>query len=267
MFAGQDTRIQRLFAIGHGKPDRTQINDDELQGHLRQERNTLDKAAAWLKKSLVYTFEDERLLRQALTHRSAPGPNNERLEFLGDAVLQLVVTELVFEKTENASEGRLSRLRSTLVKDTTLAELATTLGIGEYLILGSGEKKSGGQRRSSILADALEAIFGAVYVDAGFDGARKIIQAAYGVRLHELPETADLRDPKSRLQEFLQGRKMALPDYAVQNIGGKAHRQSFEISCNIPELDAMTIGKGSTRRDAEQEAALAMLEKIESDER
>lgn len=225
----------------------------------------MDNAAAWLKQSLAYTFEDEQLLKQALTHRSAPGPNNERLEFLGDAVLQLVASELVFEKTPNASEGQLSRLRSTLVKDTTLAEIAADLGVGEFLILGSGEKKSGGHRRSSILADALEAIFGAIYLDAGLEGARQVIHKAYGERLHDLPEAADLRDPKSRLQEHLQGRKMALPDYAVQNISGKAHKQSFEVSCSIAELDAVTVGAGLTRRDAEQEAALAMLDKIGAD--
>lgn len=227
----------------------------------------MDKAAAWLKQTLAYAFENELLLRRALTHRSALGrPHNERLEFLGDAVLQLVVSELVYEETQNASEGQLSRLRSTLVKDTTLAEVAADLGIGEHLILGTGEKKSGGHRRSSILADALEAIFGAVYLDAGFAGAREIIKTAYGERLHELPETADLRDPKSRLQEYLQGRKMALPNYAMQNISGKAHKQSFEVSCTIPELDTVTTGKGSTRRDAEQEAATAMLEMIDSNE-
>jgi ribonuclease-3 len=225
----------------------------------------LDKAAAWLKQSLAYAFEDEQLLKQALTHRSAPGPNNERLEFLGDAVLQLVASELVFEKTPNASEGQLSRLRSTLVKDTTLAEIAADLSVGEFLILGSGEKKSGGHRRSSILADALEAIFGAIYLDAGLEGARQVIHKAYGERLHDLHEAADLRDPKSRLQEHLQGRKMALPDYAVQNISGKAHKQSFEVSCSIAELDAVTVGAGLTRRDSEQEAALAMLEKIGAD--
>jgi ribonuclease-3 len=225
----------------------------------------LDKAAAWLKQSLAYAFEDEQLLKQALTHRSAPGPNNERLEFLGDAVLQLVASELVFEKTPNASEGQLSRLRSTLVKDTTLAEIAADLGVGEFLILGSGEKKSGGHRRSSILADALEAIFGAIYLDVGLEGARQVIHKAYGERLHDLPEAADLRDPKSRLQEHLQGRKMALPDYAVQNISGKAHKQSFEVSCSIAELDAVTVGARLTRRDSEQEAALAMLEKIGAD--
>lgn len=226
----------------------------------------MDKAAAWLHKSLAYTFEDDALLRRALTHRSAPGPNNERLEFLGDSVLQLVISELVFEETRDASEGQLSRLRSSLVKDTMLAEVAQSLGIGEHLILGSGEKKSGGHRRSSILADALEAIFGAVFLDAGLAGAREIIHRAYGDRLHKLPESADLRDPKSRLQEFLQGRKMALPDYTMQKISGKAHKQSFEVACSIPELDAVAIGTGSTRRDAEQEAALVMLKKIDSNE-
>ncbi len=226
----------------------------------------MDKAAAWLKQSLAYAFENDALLRQALTHRSAPGPNYERLEFLGDAVLQLVISELAYQKTQVASEGQLSRLRSTLVKETTLAEVAQELGIGEHLILGSGEIRSGVRRRSSVLADALEAMFGAIYLDAGFDGARNVIHKAYGDRLHELPEAADLRDPKSRLQEYLQGRKMALPDYAMQNISGKAHNRFFEVGCSIPELDAVTTGTGSTRRDAEQEAALAMLEKIESNE-
>ena len=225
----------------------------------------MDKAAAWLKQSLAYAFENEQLLRQALTHRSAPGPNNERLEFLGDAVLQLVVSELVFDKTPNIGEGQLSRLRSTLVKDRTLARIAKDLGIGDFLILGSGEMQSGGHRRSSILADAVEAIFGAVYLDSGLAGARKVIQMAYGDRLDNLPEAADLRDPKSRLQEHLQGRALALPDYTVKNISGKAHKQSFEVNCSIAELDVVTVGAGMTRRDAEQQAAQAMLEKIGAD--
>jgi ribonuclease-3 len=231
-----------------------------------QERITLDKAAAWLHKSLAYTFDDDALLQRALTHRSATGPNNERLEFLGDAVLQLVVSELVFDKTRDASEGQLSRLRSTLVKDTTLAEVGQALGIGEHLILGPGEKKSGGHRRSSILADALEAIFGAVYLDSGLPGVRQVIHTAYGDRMHELPEAADLRDPKSRLQEFLQSRNLALPDYEIQKTSGKAHMQTFEVACSIPELDALTTGTGSSRREAEQEAALAMLENIGGDD-
>jgi ribonuclease-3 len=172
----------------------------------------------------------------------------------------------VFEKTRYASEGQLSRLRSTLVKDTMLAEVAEALGIGEHLILGSGEKKSGGHRRSSILADSLEAIFGAVYLDAGLEGARKIIHNAYGDRLYNLPEAADLRDPKSRLQELLQSRNLALPDYTIEKTSGKAHKQSFEVACRIPELDAVTIGTGSSRRDAEQDAAIAMLANIDDDE-
>jgi ribonuclease-3 len=222
----------------------------------------LDKATAWLKKSLAYTFSDERLLRQALTHRSANGPNNERLEFLGDAVLQVIVSDVVFEMKPDASEGQLSRLRSSVVRDVALADVALSLGLGEHLILGSGEKKSGGHRRDSILADTLEAIFGAVYLDAGFDAARQVICTAYGERLQNMPDGADLRDPKSRLQELLQGRGLALPVYAMENVTGKAHKQSFEVSCAIPELEVTTVGQGSTRRDAEQEAALLMLNTV-----
>lgn len=226
----------------------------------------MDKAAAWLNKTLAYKFENAALLQQALTHRSAAGPDNERLEFLGDAVLDLVITKLLFDKTEDTSEGQLSRLRATLVKDTTLAEIATSLGLGEHLILGPGEKKSGGHRRSSILANTLEAIFAAVYLDSGLPAAREIIIRAFGDRLHDLPEAEDLRDPKSRLQEFLQSKQMSLPDYTVEKTSGKAHKQTFEISCSVPELDAVTIGTGSSRRDAEQDAALAMLKKIESND-
>ena len=227
--------------------------------------DTLDKAADWLYKSLAYTFKDDSLLRQALTHRSAAGPNNERLEFLGDAVLDLVVTELLYAETGDTSEGQLSRLRATLVKDATLAEIAAGLGLGDQLVLGPGEKKSGGHHRSSILADALEAIFAAVYIDAGLAAAREVINRAYGDRLHNLPEAEDLRDPKSRLQEFLQSKQMSLPEYTLQQTRGKAHRQTFEISCSVAELDAVTFGSGSSRREAEQEAALAMLETITRD--
>ncbi len=222
----------------------------------------MDKATTWLKNSLDYLFADEQLLRQALTHRSAHGPNNERLEFLGDAVLQVIISDIVFSEKSEASEGQLSRLRSSFVRDVTLAEVALALGIGEHLILGSGEKKSGGHRRGSILADTLEAIFGAVYLDAGFAAARQVICAAYGDRLRDIPDGADLRDPKSRLQELLQGRGLALPVYAMENATGKAHKQSFEFSCSIPELEVTTLGQGLTRRDAEQEAALAMLESV-----
>jgi ribonuclease-3 len=219
----------------------------------------LEKAAAWLKQSLNYEFRDEDLLTQALTHRSAPGPNNERLEYLGDAVLDVVVSEATFRLRPDASEGVLSRIRSSLVKDAMLTELATEIGLASHLILGAGVKRGGGYGRSSILGDALEAVFGAVYLDAGFDEARRVIRTVYGARLRELPDSASLRDPKTQLQELLQARKLDLPAYQVEKVTGQAHRQTFEVSCSILALDASTIGRGSSRRQAEQEAAMKML--------
>ncbi len=219
----------------------------------------MDKSAAWLKQSLDYEFENVEFLRQALTHRSAQGINNERLEYLGDAVLDFVISEAVYLQRPDASEGVLSRLRSSLVRDVTLAELATDLGIGEHLILGPGEKKSGGHRRASILADALEAIFGAVYLDSDFDEARRIIHNAFADRLVDIPDSAERRDPKTRLQEYVQSRKIELPDYQVEKVDGQAHKQTFSIRCTIAELDASTTGQGTTRRDAEQESAEQMM--------
>lgn len=223
----------------------------------------MDKTAAWLKRSLDYEFQNIRLLTQALTHRSAPGTNNERLEYLGDAVLDFVVSEAVYLQRPDATEGVLSRLRSSLVKDTTLAKLSKALGIGDHLILGPGERKSGGHRRVSILADAMEAIFGAVYLDSGLDEARRVIHNAYGDRLVDIPATAGRRDPKTRLQELVQSRKIALPDYRVEKVDGQAHRQTFNVRCTIEELDAATSGHGTSRRDAEQDAAKLMLAKLE----
>ena len=219
----------------------------------------LNKAEIWLKNSLNYQFNDVGLFEQSLTHRSAPGDNNERLEFLGDAVLDFVISEVVFRAHSLAPEGDLSRLRSSLVKDTTLAELAADLGIGEYLILGSGERKAGGHRRESILADALEAIFGAVYLDAGFDAARKVIEQAFGERLENFPTVEELRDPKTRLQEWLQARKLGLPDYEMVTVSGQAHRQTFEVSCSVEGVERSTSGHGTTRRNAEQQSADKML--------
>ncbi|HZD51924.1 MAG TPA: ribonuclease III, partial [Woeseiaceae bacterium] len=200
----------------------------------------MDEAVAWARQSLDYEFRDVELLRQALTHRSAPGQNNERLEYLGDAVLDVAVSEVIFRLRPLASEGVLSRIRSSLVKDTTLATLATEIGLGQHLILGSGERRSGGNRRSSILADALEAIFGAVYLDAGFEEARRVIYRVYGERLEHLPDSAAHRDPKSRLQELLQAKQVELPSYNVEAVTGQAHRQSFEVSCRIGALDTVT---------------------------
>lgn len=226
----------------------------------------MEKAANWLKKSLAYEFSNEDLLQRALTHRSASGENNERLEFLGDSVLQLVISERLFRDRPDVSEGRLSRLRSSLVRDVTLAEIAVELGIGEYLILGSGERKTGGHRRPSILADAIEAIFGAVYLDAGFEAARAVIDRAFLDRIEQLPFGGELRDPKSRLQEWLQGQQLRLPQYEVEKVSGKAHNQFFEVSCRLDEPALVTSGSGSTRRDAEQQAADRMLAEIGADD-
>ncbi|MDJ0711999.1 MAG: ribonuclease III [Woeseiaceae bacterium] len=219
----------------------------------------MNKAESWLEKTLNYRFADTGLFARALTHRSAAGTNNERLEFLGDAVLDFVISEVVFELRPDASEGDLSKLRSSLVKDASLAELAGELGLGEHLILGSGERKTGGHRRESILADALEAIFGAVYLDTGFDAACEVIERVFEKRLQALPNAEDLRDPKTRLQEWLQGHKMSLPEYELTSVTGKAHAQRFGVTCTVTEMSHTTEGNSTTRRKAEQQAARRML--------
>ncbi|MGB5491584.1 MAG: ribonuclease III [Woeseiaceae bacterium] len=219
----------------------------------------MDTAERWLYKTLQYRFEDVSLFSQALTHRSAAGVNNERLEFLGDAVLDFVVSEAVYKARPDASEGDLSKLRSSLVKDSSLASLAADLGIGEYLILGSGEMKTGGHRRQSILADALEALFGAVFLDTGIGSAQAVIEKVFATRLQELPDAAELRDPKTRLQEWLQSRGMALPNYELARVSGEAHKQRFEITCSVESASRVTGGESTTRRQAEQKAARAML--------
>ena len=219
----------------------------------------MEKAESWLEKTLQYRFHDVGLFVQALTHRSATGPNNERLEFLGDAVLDFVISDALFELRPEADEGDLSKLRASLVKDTSLAELAVDLGLGEHLILGSGERKTGGHRRESILADALEAIFGAVYLDSGFNAAEDLIHRVFKQRLEALPDAEDLRDPKTRLQEWLQARKLSLPTYDLVSVTGKDHRQKFVVSCTVIELSQTTEGQSTSRRKAEQHAARGML--------
>lgn len=218
------------------------------------------KAETWLKETLDYEFADARLLELALTHRSAPGDNNERLEFLGDAILDFVVSERVFRSHPTVPEGDLSRLRAFLVNDKSLAKIATELGLGAQLQMGPGERKSGGHRRGSILADALEAIFGAVYLDAGFDAVRAVVERAFGNRLHEFPDPDSLRDPKTRLQEWMQARRMGLPAYRLLNVAGEAHRQTFEVECIVN--DEVTRGVAKTRRNAEQQAAEQMLAQL-----
>lgn len=224
-----------------------------------------DKAETWLRKSLDFEFTDTGLLRQALTHRSASGANNERLEFLGDAVLDFVVSDVVFTAHPDAPEGDLSRLRSSLVKEASLARLASDLGLGEFLVLGSGERKTGGHRRESILADALEAIFGAVYLDAGFEAARSVIERVFGERLQNFPAVDELRDSKTRLQEWLQARQRGLPDYELLEVTGQPHRQTFEVVCSIGVEAPATRGTGTTRRKAEQEAARKMLDRLSAE--
>ncbi len=212
-------------------------------------------------QALGYEFRDTQLLAEALTHRSATGRNNERLEFLGDAILNFVIAAELFRSYPQASEGELSRLRANLVKGDTLAKLARELTLGDYLRLGGGELKSGGFRRTSILADALEAIFGAVYLDSDFETCRGLILGLYRNRLAELPAVDELKDPKTRLQEHLQARQQALPIYNVLAISGEAHAQSFTVECNISGI-LRTIAVGASRRKAEQEAARRALELI-----
>ncbi|MBT8091532.1 MAG: ribonuclease III [Gammaproteobacteria bacterium] len=212
--------------------------------------------------ALDYRFNDVELFRQALTHRSAQGPDNERLEFLGDAVLDFVISEALFKARPDLPEGDLSRLRSSLVKDTSLAALAADIGLGMHLILGGGERKTGGHRRESILADALEAIFAAVFLDSGIDTAKNIIERVFADRLAELPDVDELRDPKTRLQEWLQARKMGLPEYELVSVSGLEHRQQFEVSCRVEGAPAKTFGTSTTRRKAEQQAAARMLSEV-----
>jgi ribonuclease-3 len=219
-----------------------------------------DPVAGWLAERLGIRFSDPDLLDQALTHRSFGPVNNERLEYLGDAVLSFVVAELLFRRFPAASEGELSRYRASLVSGEALAALAAELGLGERLRLGDGEMKSGGQRRATILADALEAVFGAVYLDQGLDAARGAAERLLAGALAALPEAAALKDPKTRLQEWLQGRGHALPAYTVLEVSGEPHEQRFRVRCDIPALSLSAVAEGSSRRRAEQEAAQRILE-------
>ncbi|MGB5245731.1 MAG: ribonuclease III [Woeseia sp.] len=220
---------------------------------------TEDKAAVWLHNTLAYRFDDEQLLVDALSHRSASGQSNERLEFLGDAILDFVISHAVYLSRPAANEGDLSRLRASLVNDVALSELAAALGIGEHIRLGSGEKKTGGHRRSSILADALEALFGAVYLDRGFAAVEALILDVYRERLENLPDAEDLKDPKTRLQECLQAAGLDVPSYEVTQITGKPHRRHFTVVCRVAALDVARAGEGTSRRSAEQQAAENML--------
>jgi ribonuclease-3 len=204
---------------------------------------------------IAYRFNDPDLLRRALTHRSHGSVNNERLEFLGDSVVNCVVALALYQKFPQLSEGELSRLRASLVNQQSLCIIAQECGLGEHLLLGEGELKSGGFRRPSILADAVEAVIGAVLLDGGFDGARAVVRRLFATSLDTIDPRTTGKDPKTLLQEYLQGRRIALPQYAVVATDGEAHEQLFHVECLIPELDIRTLGDGSNRRSAEQKAA------------
>jgi ribonuclease III len=215
-----------------------------------------------LEQGLGHEFRNPDLLRQALTHRSYGEPNNERLEFLGDGLLNAVIAMDLFQRFGNLREGELSRLRASLVRQDGLHWVALGLGLGEYLQLGEGELKSGGFRRPSILADTMEAIFGAVFLDAGFDAARGVIQSLYRPLLENLDPGSAGKDPKTALQEWLQARHKGLPVYSLLQTLGEAHAQEFEVECVVPSLDLATRGRGTSRRAAEQQAAQQALEQL-----
>ncbi len=221
--------------------------------------------AEWASGSLGYRFEDESLLELALTHRSAGGGSNERLEFLGDAVLGLVTAEALYAAHPGADEGTLSRLRARLIRRETLEAVARDLALGDLLRLGAGELRSGGHRRGSILANALEALFGAVYVDGGWVATRAVILKLLEARLAALDSAEELRDPKTRLQEFLQARGHALPTYAVLGVTGAAHAQHFDVVCHLPTPGLEVRGEGPSRRAAEQQAAEQALRALGTD--
>jgi len=217
-------------------------------------------AAGWLAERLGVDLSDPGLLVQALTHRSHGSAHNERLEYLGDAVLSFVVAEILFRRFPDAREGELSRYRASLVSGEALAAIAASLGLGEQLRLGEGEMKSGGQRRATILADALEALVGAIYLDQGLDAARCAAARLFEGALDALPQAAALKDPKTRLQEWLQGRGHPLPAYTVLEVSGEPHEQRFRVRCDVPDLGLAAVADGSSRRRAEQEAAQRILE-------
>ena len=224
---------------------------------------TPDNQAQLLATRLGYEPHDRALFVVALTHRSAEGPNNERLEFLGDSVLNLLLSERLYREFPAASEGDLSRLRARLVSEEPLAEIAQAMRLGELLSLGSGELKTGGFRRQSILADAFEALVGALYLDGGLEIVRTRIGPMFEPRIAALPEPSTLKDAKTRLQERLQANGQGLPTYAVKRTTGEPHEQTFLVTCAVPHAGIETEGEGPSRRRAEQVAALAALQALE----
>ena len=216
-----------------------------------------------LQRHINYEFGDEALLKLALTHRSATNQHNERLEFLGDAVLGLVTGQVLYHQFPKAREGQLSRLRSSLVRGNTLAELAREFKLGDYLHLGISELKTGGTDRDSILEDAMEALIGAIYLDSDFDTVQRIMLVWFQTRLDELSIDMPTRDAKTRLQEYMQGKGLALPQYETVDTTGAEHKQTFHVKCSLVPLGLSSLGIGKSRKAAEQVAAKAMLEQLE----
>ncbi len=213
--------------------------------------------------STGYHFRQSELLEQALTHRSVSRIiNNERLEFLGDSILNLVISNHLYRRFDDADEGDLSRMRASLVKQATLAAVARDIDLGEFIHLGGGELKSGGFRRASILSDALEALLGAIYLDSDFASAETVILRLFDARLKSVSSGAELKDPKTRLQEYLQAQQRKLPVYRVENTSGKSHSQIFTVSCCISEPVLEGNGSGSSRKQAEQQAAQRVLDQL-----
>ncbi|MFO8143008.1 MAG: ribonuclease III [Marinobacter sp.] len=215
-----------------------------------------------LQRRIGYTFREPELLQLALTHRSYGNQNNERLEFLGDSIVNMVIAEHLYLHFEKAREGQLSRLRARMVKGVTLAEIGREFDLGHYLRLGSGELKSGGFRRESILADGVESVIGAIYLDSDFTTCRAQVLRWFEHRLASLDLQDTQKDPKTRLQEYLQSRQFPLPLYEVMSVDGEAHNQTFNVSCALPSLDRKTNGTGSSRRIAEQKAARSALKQL-----
>jgi ribonuclease III len=215
-----------------------------------------------LEARIGYRFRDRALLEQALTHRSYGSPHNERLEFLGDSILGCVVAEALYARFPQLTEGPLTRMRAALVCEEALCAAARALGVGTELRLGEGERTKGAELRASILADALEALFGAVFVDAGYAAARGLVLAIYEDRLAQIDPQGPSKDPKTRLQEYLQGQRKSRPAYRVLQVRGAAHQQTFEVECVVADLSTRATGTGSSRQRAEQDAAAALLESI-----
>lgn len=214
-------------------------------------------------RNIGYRFADQALIEQAFTHRSFGSPHNERLEFLGDSVLGCAIAEALCARFPSLPEGKLTRLRAGLVREESLAELAQSLGVGRHMRLGEGERASGAEIKPSILADAVEAVFGAMLLDGGYAAARDSILAVYAPRLDALDPERTSKDAKTRLQEFLQAKRHHLPDYRVATVHGAAHRQTFEVECVVEELGLRAVGSGTSRQRAEQQAAEAVLKLVE----